>query len=264
MGRPDGGWISGYTTPTAEGARGVWSLRDSFAAQRLSQWPSPTTYTELLLHMNGTNGSTTFLDNSARAKTVTAGGSVSISTATSKFGGASASFVASSSFLSIADQDATELLNKSFLIEFFINTTSNTQFATLVSRIPTTFTSGMWTLLMNNASATAGDLALYLGDVNLSVPVVSGGSGLRNGAWHHVAVTRVGSTFSLYIDGSRVATGTSSTTIANINGAIYIGRDQTNGRQFVGNIDEFRLCVGSAMGFSGASIPVPTAEYPNL
>jgi hypothetical protein len=43
----------------------------------------------LLLHGNGTNGSTTITDNSPSPKTVTAVGNAQISTAQSKFGGAS-------------------------------------------------------------------------------------------------------------------------------------------------------------------------------
>src|SRR3990167_7743345 len=47
-------------------------------------------YTKLLLHMDGTNGSTTFTDEIG--KTVTANGNAQISTAQSKFGGASGLF----------------------------------------------------------------------------------------------------------------------------------------------------------------------------
>jgi hypothetical protein len=46
----------------------------------------------LLLHLDGTNGSTTFIDSSPFPKTITPGGSAQISTAQSKFGGASAYF----------------------------------------------------------------------------------------------------------------------------------------------------------------------------
>ena len=47
---------------------------------------------ELLLHLNGSNGSTTFTDSSSNGLTVTRGGNVTISTAQAKFGGASAVF----------------------------------------------------------------------------------------------------------------------------------------------------------------------------
>jgi hypothetical protein len=46
----------------------------------------------LLLHGNGTNGSTTITDNSPSPKTVTAVGNAQISTAQSKYGGGSIAF----------------------------------------------------------------------------------------------------------------------------------------------------------------------------
>lgn len=268
MARPDGGYVSGYVTPSQTAARGVWSMREAFRLQSATSWPLSRSNpnTQLLLHMNGTNNSSTFTDNSVSPKTVTANGSAVISTAASKFGGASGSFTATSSFLTIADQDATELSNKNFVLELFFNTTSSTSFVTLVSRLPSTFATGTWTLMMNYASATAGDCAFFAFDAASAAPLMVGGSGLRDGAWHHVAVSRSGSTWNLYIDGTRVATATSSATVANINGAIYIGRDQGNGnaRQFVGYMDELRFVVGSAAGYTGASIQVPADEFPNL
>ena len=46
----------------------------------------------LLLHGDGTNGSTTIVDSSSSSKTVTAVGDAQISTAQSKFGGSSIYF----------------------------------------------------------------------------------------------------------------------------------------------------------------------------
>lgn len=39
MARPSGGYVARYTAPTATVAKGVWTLRDSFNAQRSSAWP---------------------------------------------------------------------------------------------------------------------------------------------------------------------------------------------------------------------------------
>ena len=61
-------------------------------------------YTRLMLHSNGTDGSTRFTD-SATAKTITANGNVQIDTAQSKFGGASALFDGAGDYLSLADND---------------------------------------------------------------------------------------------------------------------------------------------------------------
>src|SRR3972149_9214360 len=56
-------------------------------------------YTKLLLHMDGANGSTTFTDEMGQA--VTANGNAQISTAQSKFGGASGLFDGTGDYLSV-------------------------------------------------------------------------------------------------------------------------------------------------------------------
>jgi hypothetical protein len=58
----------------------------------------------LLLHGNGTNGSTTITDNSPTPKTVTAVGNAQISTAQSKFGGASIAFDGTGDYLTDASK----------------------------------------------------------------------------------------------------------------------------------------------------------------
>ena len=54
----------------------------------------------LLMHFNGTNGSTTFTDNGPSPKTVTSNNGAAISTAQSKFGGASGLFDGTNDYLS--------------------------------------------------------------------------------------------------------------------------------------------------------------------
>lgn len=214
----------------------------------------------LLLHMEGSGA--TFTDSSGTPKTVTAAGGITQSTAQSKFGTKSALFSTAGDYLSLADQDALELGSSDFAIEFFMLTTNSTQYATLVSRSPGAYASGMWSLLMNSASGTSGDIALYAADIGSPI-LQSSGVNLRDGAWHHVAMSRSGSNWSLYVDGTRVGTGTSSATVANISGGLRIGADEFYGRNYTGNIDEFRFTRGSARGYTGATITVPTAALPD-
>jgi hypothetical protein len=164
----------------------------------------------LLLHADGTGG--TFVDSSPYSRTITAEGGVTQSTSQSKFGGKSAYFSSSGDYLSVADADSVELSNSDFVLEFFMQTTNSTQYATLVSRSPSSYESGAWSLLMNSADSTSGDIALYAADI--ASPILqSSGVNLRDGSWHYVAVSRAGSNWSLYVDGTRVGTGTSSATV---------------------------------------------------
>ncbi|MCH7827478.1 MAG: hypothetical protein IIC75_05850 [Bacteroidetes bacterium] len=60
-------------------------------------------FTKLMLHMNGTDTSTVFTDDSASAHSVTANGNAQIDTAQSVFGGASGLFDGTGDYLSIPD-----------------------------------------------------------------------------------------------------------------------------------------------------------------
>jgi hypothetical protein len=214
----------------------------------------------ILLHMDGSGS--TFVDSSGSPKAVTAGGNATQSTAQSKFGGKSAFFDGSGDFLSFGDSDALELSNKDFALELWVQTTNSTQYATLVSRSPDAYGSGAWSLLMNSTSSTSGNIALFAGDIGSPI-LTSSGVNLRDGAWHHVAVSRSGSNWSLYVDGTRVGTGTSSATVANIAGGLRIGADEFYDRGFTGYIDDFRLTLNSARDYTGATITVPTAAFPD-
>jgi hypothetical protein len=105
----------------------------------------------------------------------------------------------------------------------------------------------MWSLMINFTSATSGDIALFFGDYSLSTALVlTSGVNVRDGAWHHVAVVRNGSTWTIYVDGISRGTGTWSGTIANIAYGPYIGADQFYGREYTGYIDDLRVTKGRA------------------
>ena len=72
----------------------------------------------LLLHMGGTDGSTTFTDE--KGHTVTANGDAQIDTAQSKFGGASALFDGSGDYLSVADSADFEFGSSDFTIDGWV------------------------------------------------------------------------------------------------------------------------------------------------
>jgi hypothetical protein len=71
----------------------------------------------LLLHGDGTNGSTTIVDSSASPKTLTAFGNAQISTAQSKFGGSSIAFDGTGDYLSISSSNDLTLGTSDFTLE---------------------------------------------------------------------------------------------------------------------------------------------------
>ena len=92
----NGGLMGVRRVPTVSSASGLWFPNEQSMARRDGIWPPMGdpywSSVSLLLHMNGSNGSTTFTDSSSNNYTVTAYGHAQISTAQSKFGGASGLF----------------------------------------------------------------------------------------------------------------------------------------------------------------------------
>lgn len=75
----------------------------------------------LLLHMDGADGSTVFIDSSPSSKTVTPHGNAQIGSAQSKFGGASAIFDGSNDYLSVLYDPSLDLLgDEAFTVESWI------------------------------------------------------------------------------------------------------------------------------------------------
>jgi len=248
----NGGLLGAQRSTNTSTAPGVWTANEQALLKRASAWPRTddpyAASVSLLLHMDGSNGSTTFADSSSSPKTVTANGGVIVSTAQSKFGGASAYFNSTTDSLSFADP---ALGTGDFTIEMWFKTASSVQYAQLIGN-----ESSGYSLLMNNASSTAGDIALYNG----SLVCASSGTSYRDDAWHHVAVTRLGTALTIWVDGVSKATATSSASYSGQTN--YVGRNNVYApRNFVGYIDELRITKGVAR-YTATFTPSTTA-FPN-
>ena len=208
------------------------------------------TYTKLLLHADGTNGSTTFTDSEATPKTVTVGGSAQISTAQSKFGGASA-FLDGTGMLSLADSVDWNFGSGDFTVDFWFRPNA----AAL---------SGAKLLLSHEAlgqyrnwfvATTNGVLGCYASTNGTSwdVSIVDSGS-LTADTWYHLAFVRNGSNWKCYKGGSSVGTPvTNSSAISNwsepleIPDAYYLSS---------GYFDEMRVSKGIARWTSNFTPPI--------
>jgi hypothetical protein len=84
---------------------------------------------------------------------------------------------------------------------------------------------------------------------------------LTPGVWYHVAVTRSGSTFRLFVNGTQVSSGTSSAYRSDSN-TTQVGRIVTTSatNYFKGYIDEIRVTSGVAR-YTGNFTP-PTKQFP--
>ena len=214
------------------------------------QLPSPSDpyidNVSLLLHMDGNNNSTTFLDSSASDLIVTAVGNASITTAFSKFGGSSAYFDGNGDYL-VVPEDGNAIGVNDFTIECWINTINGADYKAIVSLVPGSDNNALY--VFNNT------ISWYDGTDRAR------SASFSNGVWNHVAVTRSGTTLRIFLNGEQSAS--TYTTSANIaNNTVRIGtRGSAAGEWFNGYIDELRMTKGIAR-YTSNFIP-HTAPFSN-
>ncbi len=171
----------------------------------------------LLLHMNGTNGSTTFTDSSSFARTMTAVGNAQISTARSKFLGSSGLFDGSGDYVSTPDNAAWTFAGD-FTLEALVYPTSLATNWSIVCH-STDGSNGWRFLALTNGGLLFQNIAAGVTTLNAAS---STGVVVTN-AWQHVAVVRNGSTFTFYVNGVAVGTASSAAAITNFTGTLKIG-----------------------------------------
>jgi hypothetical protein len=88
------------------------------------------------------------------------------------------------------------------------------------------------------------------------------GSGLSTGTWYHVALTRNGSNFRLFIDGVQVGYTSTASSIAVTSLNPTIGDWSLGGYSMNGYIDDFRITKGVAR-YTSAFTP-PSAALPKF
>ncbi len=206
--------------------------------------PPPFTGVALLLHMDGTNGSTTFTDSSSQALTVGPNGDVQISTAQSVFGGASALFDGTGDYVEISDSSL-DLDTGDFCVEGWIRFTAITDGVALVNKGASG--TGGWTLYYYSGT-------LYFG-VPYSSNLVEGAWAATTGVWYHLACTRQGTNLRLFLNGALLGTATDSSNITSAT-PCRIGQSHS-GDFFNGYIDEVRIVKGAHV--YGAAFSVPTS-----
>jgi hypothetical protein len=123
--------------------------------------------------------------------------------------------------------------------------------------------SGTFPIFANGATSS-GSFSLYVYNDKLEGgfyggTTITGATSLAINAWNHVAIVRSGTTLSLYLNGTRDATTTSSSN--NTSSNCVIARDWTNGSSYSnGYISNLRVVKGTAVyDPSLSTLTVPTA-----
>lgn len=198
-----------------------------------NRFPDPVR-TIALLHLDGTNNSTVFTDETG-LHTYTASSDAKISTTKSKFGGASLRPRTSVSTGTISTPVHPDfLLTGDFTIECWINADSFANEGYIYSRGTTLYLGlGPNTFSFRGGTTQNGSVA----------------HSLAAGQWHHIAMVRRGTDLMLFANGVLLQNKTGTSGVAGQNGhAFAIGSyTSLSGYSFQGYIDEFRLVRGKAL-----------------
>ncbi len=208
----------------------------------------------ILCHADGTNGSTTYT-NIGTGGTLARTGSAALATAQFKFGTASSNHTVNGSVLSASSVT----LAGDFTVSFQILRVSG-------------FGGKPFCI---GSEGTLGGLILefFVNQVNLQVTTSGGGNtnvialtgtnlGDNGSGWHHVVITRVGTTLRLVVDGVSQGTVTNSTSFS---GRVMFGDKATSpgtpeGGNIGGYLDELLVISDEALYTTFPFTP-PTAEY---
>jgi hypothetical protein len=207
----------------------------------------------LLLHGDGTSGSTTITDSSSNAVSVTANGNAQIDTAVKKFGTGSIEFDGSGDYLSINGSTYPIDLSGDFTIEFFVRhkvATGNQKY-------------------IDTRSDTVGTTEALLIDINTNFRLFIDGSDRLLGnagapsvnTWYHIAIVRSGTSIKYFLNGTEELDYTQSTPRDYTLDYVWeIGVNTSRITNYLnGYLDELRITSGVARYTS--NFTSPTAAF---
>ena len=226
-----------------------------------------------LLPLNGSNGGTSATDESNSNATVTFQGSSTTSTTQSKFGGSSL-YVPNShpAGVYISGVGSTITFTADFTIEWWVyrvqaTTVAGQVIGPVIGSASVSNHSGNYVAMsLGYLGSAATEALLYSSSNGSSWNLASGvslgtGSAGTVGQWVHMALTRSGTTWSFYVDGTRTYTGTlGSATLSTPGTYLTLGKSWDTTANFEAYYSDFRITQGLAR-YTGASVTVPTSAH---
>lgn len=212
---------------------------------------------ELLLHGNGADGSTVFVDSSGSPKTVAPSGNAKISTAQSRFGGSSILLDGTGDYLTVSP--TIDLSVGDFCFEYEVYFTADlTQTPVLTNRgggtgfwISSGYSSGLLRLVWQQWT----DYGKYTASAETVTHTLN--------TWVPICFERIGDVLTVYSGGVARVTLTTADRPGGGLGVTQIGQDTgAPGPTLNGYLDEIRLTKRTGGRYGGAYSPA-TSEFPN-
>jgi len=243
-----------FAAPTSDGGAGITSYTATSSPGAITATTTKA-FSGALLHFDGSNGSTTFTD--VNGHTVSANGSAALETTRIRFGTAALSL--GSGFASIANSSGDlDVASNDFTVEAWGYLTAVlSSDSTLCAHVPAaTVASGAFQIKIQGNTGYAG-FSFGNGTSGWVFDTYST-TAVSTGTWHHFALVRHGSSFTLYLDGNSVLSTSSTTPILALSDPINVGGySAALPISFNGYVDEFRFTNGTAV--YTANFTVPTA-----
>ena len=171
-----------------------------------------------------------------------------------------------SSYLSISTTSSTlDFGTGDFTIEMWANpSTQATSYPSIIS-CASAWASGAFYIRYSNTGA-ANKFGIYWNPVG--DPFFVSSSTYSENTWHHVAVTRSGSTVTLWVNGSSAGTGTSSASLnLALGSGVWIGNNASASCNYKGYISNLRTVKGTALyttAFTPSTIPLTAVANTSL
>lgn len=264
MFRTNGGLIGKYRPPTIGAAPGIWSPAEQIAAKHGQIWASNDPYFDkvsLLMHMEGPNNSTDFIDSSFMKHSLTVTGDAKLTTSLSKFGSSSATFDGSGDYISIGNNSAFGMGTSDYTVEAWIYcnfTTSTSGYYRVWNILSTANPNNRAELLFGSFSDPYLHKLCFIGGPSVIIFTLTKNNFYN--IWRHVALVRYNGSISVYVDGVAATRETNYVnTVAShdlgTSSSLKIGSGQTGNDVFYGNIDELRITKGLARYTSNFTVP---------
>jgi hypothetical protein len=215
-------------------------------------------YVKTLLHMDGANNGTSFIDSTTPTRSWT-NNLATTSTVQSKFGTASGLFNGSQSFLQTPIHTSLDPGAGDWTVDCWVYPTiSGVDFKAIFNGGYDGVSSATRTIELNISSSVNNQVYVNV-FVGINITQVFG-SNVGINAWHHIEANRSGGLIRIFVDGVLIATNTISGAVnAGSNIGWTIGRLPSVGYYYGGYIDELRYSVGIAR--HTANFTLPTLPY---
>lgn len=217
--------------------------------------------TKLMLHGNGPDASTVFVDSSYVGRTVTPAGNAQVDTAQFKYGNASILLDGTGDHLSVADASDWAFGTGAFTIDFWVRLNAKPAGDGSFSIFQQGDTTNGWHVRFYTADGTAMQLFLlnYASSV-LNISVQKACNTMNVNTWYHFALVRTGNDFKIFQDGVQIGTTvTDADSMVDSSATLYIGSNGS-GNYLNGWLDDVRIVKGEALWTANFTPPTEQAN----